>query len=150
MVFFTSLLIVVILYYLQGSGLIYVTIIAVIAELINLFMAQTMTATAKNNIVKKYDKIVFDYKKIINRQTKTIKQLKNIRDDSVQKLYKANQAIKHYEEQLGIEDSAAIEIPKNKVRKPEPASPQTPPEKEKNSNEFVDLPDGSNKKGLPI
>lgn len=159
MVFFACLLVTVILYYLQSDGLIYVTIVAVIAELFNLFMTQTVTATAKNKVSKKYGKIITDYKNKVSGQIKTINQLKKIRDDSVHRLYKANQAIKQYEEQLGIEQSQAIEIP-SKVQQiaasePDPLPTDSQEETDKASvkskkEDFVDLPSGSNRKELPI
>jgi len=151
MVFFACLLVTVIFYYLQTEGLIYVVIIAVVAELFNLFMTQTMTATTKNKAAKKYGKIINDYKNKVTTQIKTINQLKKIRDDSVHKLYKANQAIKKYEEELGIENSEAIDIPVTKPAAPPTGpDPSGSPENEKKPEEFVDLPAGSNRKELPI
>ncbi len=154
MVFFTCLLITVILYYLQADGLIYVTIVAVFAELINLFMTQTMTATVKNRTAKKYGKIINDYKTKMVDQAKTIKQLKKVRDNAIQKLYKANQSIKKYEEELGIEDSEAVQMPtkdpgKPKISPPPPEEPDTEGPKTPEER-FVDLPAGSNRKELPI
>lgn len=152
MVFLSCLLVTIILYYLQIDGLIYVTIIAVVAELINLFMTQTMTTTAKNKTTQKYGKIIIEYKSKITSQIKTINQLKKIRDESVRKLYKANQTIKKYEEELGIEDSEAIDIPDKLTPEPEKKVPADDPplEKEEKPEEFTDLPAGSNRKELPI
>ena len=50
MVFFTSILIIAILYYLQADGLIYATIIALVAELINIFLTHTLTKTVENKM----------------------------------------------------------------------------------------------------
>ncbi len=162
MVLFACLLVTIILYYLQSDGLIYVTIVAVVAELFNLFMTQTMTATTKNKAAKKYGKIINDYKNKATQQVKTINQLKKIRDDSVHRLYKANQTIKKYEEELGITDSEVVDIPDKKMAQDKAAESKgdasgvsengalNQPELEKKKEEFIDLPSGSNRKQLPI
>ncbi len=150
MVLLTSIIITVILYYLQASGLIYVTIIAVVAELINLFMTQTMTKTVEAKAARTYGKTINTYKVKIAHQSKNITELKKIRDDSVHKLYKANQTIKKYEEELGIEDSETIEIPGKQDLNPKAPAKKEVEVKDSPNEEFTDLPAGSNRKDLPI
>nr|NJM03781.1 hypothetical protein [Desulfobacula sp.] len=50
MVFLTCIVIVSIFYYLQADGFIYVIIIAVLAELINIFMTQTLTKSIEKRL----------------------------------------------------------------------------------------------------
>ena len=116
MIFFTSILIICILYYLQADGLIYVTIVAVIAELINILMTQALTKSVEKKTTAKFGKIVVGYKTKIAVQKKTIKELEDIREKSVGKLYKANLKIKEYEEKLELDDTSAIE--EKKLQKP--------------------------------
>ncbi|MCF6248982.1 MAG: hypothetical protein L3J69_16735 [Desulfobacula sp.] len=130
--------------------MIYITIIAVVAELINLFMTQTMTKTVEAKAARRYGKIINSHKAKIAQQSKTIIELKKIRDDSVHKLYKANQSIKKYEGKLGIEDSEAIEISGKEALNPKLSLKKKPKTQEDPKEKFIDLPSGSNRKGLPI
>jgi ABC-type oligopeptide transport system ATPase subunit len=150
MVFFTSIIIVLILYFLQTDGLIYVTIIAVVAELINIFMAQTLTKSVEKKLNTKFKKIVDRYKAKIVAQKKTIKELENIQEESVRKLYKANMKIKEYEEKL--EEKNSEPEPDDGSSPPQPHNPLSKETKkpEEKKEEFIDLPSGSNRKELPI
>jgi hypothetical protein len=153
MVFFTSILIVVIFYYLQDRGLIFIAAIAVAAELINRFMTRTMVQAAEKKTAVKFSKIVQEYKTKITSQKKTIKGLEHIQEESVKKIYAANKKIKQYEEQLGlpqsqlpseIEDTEINKIKALQKQEPEKNKPESP-------KNFADtLPDGSNRKKLPI
>ena len=62
LVFFTSILIVIILYYLQSGGLIYVTVIALVAELINIFMTHTVTKAVEKRLTIQHRRILDGYK----------------------------------------------------------------------------------------
>ena len=154
MVFFTAVLIVVILYYLQADGLIYVTIIAVAGELVNIFMTQTMGKAVEKKTAVKFSKLVQGYQTKMAAQKKTIKELENIQEESVHKLYKANKKIKEYQSKLGTAPDQ--KAPEPAVR--ETAAPQQgethkqSPIKENTRDDkgFDDLPDGSNRKKLPI
>ena len=97
MVFFTCVIVVVVLYFLQEGGLIFVTIIAVIAELVNLFMTQTLTKSVEKQTSKKFVKIIDGYKVKITSQKKTIKEFQDLQEESIRKLYNANVKIKEYE-----------------------------------------------------
>ncbi len=148
MVFFTSVLIVVIFYYLQTDGLIYVTIIAVVAELINIFMTHTLTRSVEKKAADGFSKISTRYKAKIAEQQETIKELENIREDSVRKLYKANMKIKDYEEKLGIQEPETISPPaKPKDTAEETSTKETEPSQTpRPRKDFIDLPEGSNRK----
>ncbi|MCD4674792.1 MAG: hypothetical protein K8S18_02210 [Desulfobacula sp.] len=151
MVFFTSIIIVFILYYLQAEGLIYVTIVAVTAELINIFMTQTLTKSVEKKTTTKFGKIVAGYKTKIAAQEKTIKEFEEIQEKSVRKLYHANLKIKEYEKKSEMEDSdtsQADDIPTKKVKTPQES--ETSKEEKKTPEEFIDLPSGSNRKKLSI
>ncbi len=147
MVFFTSLLVVVILYYLQTEGLIFVTIIAVIGELINIFMTQTATKATEKKTAIKFSKVVQGYKVKIESQKKTIKELEEIQEESVRKVLTANKRTKTLEEQLGIsqDEAGTDDTAPGKVKIPLAKNAS----KEK-SKKYVDLPPGSNRKKLPI
>ncbi len=150
MVFFTSIIIVSVLYYLQSDGLIYVTIIALVAELINIFMTQTLTKSVEGKMKVKYNKIVDVYKKKILMKEKEITEFERLQEDSAKRLYQASAKIRAYEEKLGIENSET-EIP---VPEPSPKEETTQQEKNKaddvsDEQEFVDLPPGSNRKQTP-
>jgi len=160
MVFFTSIIIVGIVYYLQTDGLIYVTIIAVVGELVNIFLNQTLSKTVEKKSATKFGKIINRLKSNIAIQKKTIKELEKIQEDSVLKVMRANKKIKGYEEKLGIDDTEtqAIEIEitsTSKIAKKaakmaaaEKKQPKTP--KDNEPKDFVDLPSGSNRKQIPI
>ncbi len=137
MVFFTSILIVCILYYLQADGLIYVTIIAVVAELMNMFMTQTLTKSVEKKLNTQWGKKAAGYKNQITAKEKTIKEMKEIHEKSAQKIYMANKRIKAYEEKFGGEDSDPKKDmgPSSKKDTSEP--------KKKRSKEYDDLPCGS-------
>jgi len=135
MVFLTSILIVCILYFLQADGLIYVTVIAVFAELLNIFMTQTLTKSVEKKLNTKWGRIAENHKKQLASQSSTIKALEKVQETSIRKLSAANQKIKTYEEKI-ISLGGLIE-----PEKPAPVekTPETPPEE----NQDFDLPCGS-------
>jgi hypothetical protein len=151
MVFFTAVLIVFTLYFLQADGLIYVTVIAVLAELANIFMTQTLSKSVEKKAALKFGRVIATYSAKIDAQKKTIKELENIREDAVNKLYQANLKIKAYEEKLEIKPDGDItpEGPADGKSKPIQATPLPTQEKE-TRKKFVDLPSGSNRKQLDL
>jgi len=150
MVFLTCIVIVSIFYYLQADGFIYVIIIAVLAELVNIFMTQILTKSVEKKAADYFGKIIDSHKANIGALKKTIKDLEDVQEQSIQKIYKANLKIKEYEEKLGIKEEEGfiksneplpMEIPLlTKEELPEKTSPK----------EFIDLPSGSNRKKLPL
>ena len=97
MVFFTSILIVVILYYLQSDGLVYVTIIALVAELVNIFMTHTVTKSVEKKLKIQHRRILDGYKNRLKSNDTAIKEFERIQEESVTKIYNANMKIKKYE-----------------------------------------------------
>jgi len=79
MVFFTCIIVIFVLYFLQQDGLIFVMMIVLIAELANLFLLQFMTKSAKQQTRKKFSKIINSYKATITTQKKTYEKLKTYR-----------------------------------------------------------------------
>lgn len=156
MVFFTSILIVVILYYLQSDGLIYITIIAVVGELINIFMAKTASKAAEKKTTVKFSKVVHTYKAQIDAQKKVIKELENIQEESVKKIMTANKKVKEYEEKLKLTENQDPQEDQTPPSPEEQAEEQTPV-KQKSSKDksevpkkYDDLPSGSNRKKIPL
>ncbi|MBU1195657.1 MAG: hypothetical protein KKE62_08695 [Proteobacteria bacterium] len=143
MVFFTSILIVSILYYLQADGLIYVTIIAVVAELANMFMTQTLTKSVEKKLNTQWGKKAGDFKKQLEAKEKTIKEFEKVQETSIQKLYEANKKIKAYEEKLGITDAESGEQPSQSSQPSVTPKKETPKPEEKKYDRYSDLPCGS-------
>ena len=150
MVFLTCIVIVSIFYYLQTDGLVYIIIIAVVAELMNIFMTQTLVKSVEKKAALHFGKIIDNQKTRITEQKKTIKDLEDIQEQSINKIYKANLKIKEYEEKLGIKEEEGF-VKSNEILPPQTPSPakvdlpqQTGPK------EFIDLPSGSNRKKLPF
>jgi uncharacterized membrane protein len=148
MVFFTSILIVIILYYLQTEGLIFVTLVAVVGEMINLFLTQTAAKASEKKTAVKFSKTIQGYKTKIESQKKAIKELEEIQEESIRKIMTANQKIAAYEEKYGVlpdqENISKKADDKNSDKKQ--AGGDTP----KKTEGFSDLPPGSNRKPLPI
>ncbi len=58
MVFLTSIIIVCILYFMQASGLIFVTIVALVAEFMNITMTHSITKSVEKKTTEKFMKVV--------------------------------------------------------------------------------------------
>lgn len=144
MVFFSSILIIAILYYLQSDGLIFVVIVAVCGELLNLFMTQTTGKAAEKKTALKYAKVVQRYKSKIAKQKKTIKDLQEIQEKSIGKVQAANRKVKEYEKKLGLPQSLSSDaLPEKEKTGKKPANSID------RTGDFNDLPPGSNRKELP-
>ena len=142
MVFFTSILIVIILYYFQADGLVYVTILALVAELINIFMTHTVTKSVEKRLKTQHRRVMSGFAKRLTANRTTILEFEKAQEASVKILYKANMKIKELEEKLApqtpLEEGKERELP----TKP----PSLPQEGIEEAQEFIDLPDGSNRK----
>ncbi len=156
MVFFTCIIVVFILYYLQSDGLIFVIIIALLAELINIFLTQTLTKSVENKQKAKYSQIINAIKKQLAAKEKTIAELKKVHEDSARILYKANIKIKDYEKQLGIIDEDDEQVPESQkegIEKtgtvPKKSDPPLLKKETDTKDKFMDLPSGSNRKQTP-
>ncbi len=150
MVFLTCIVIVSIFYYLQTDGLVYIIIIAVVAELMNIFMTQTLVKSVDKKAAMHFGKIIDNQKTRITEQKKSIKALEDIQEESIQKMYQANLKIKDYEEKLGIKEEEGFIKPNEilPLQIPSPAGVDLP--QQTGAKEFVDLPSGSNRKKLPF
>lgn len=146
MVFFTSILIVIILYYLQSDGLIYVIVIALVAELINIFMTHTVTKAVEKRLTIQHRRILDGYKNRLESKTKTIKEFEKLQEDAVKKLYKANMKIKETEQELAGYKTATETA---KAHQPKPTMKEAPlktsPEQTMPQKKYIDLPDGSDR-----
>jgi hypothetical protein len=155
MVFFTAILIVVILYYFQGDGLVYVTIIALIAELINIFMTHSVIKSVEKRLTTQHKRIIIRYTNRLKAYRNTIKEFERVQEESVTTLYNANMKIKKYEEEIAEYKAGSDMKETNQPPLPEkpPVAPSVPPPIENPTprKEYDDLPDGSNrrKNGTP-
>ena len=154
MVFLSSILIVVTLYFLRANGLIYATIIALTGELINIFLINTLTKSIKNEGKSQTRKVAEEYRHRLDTKKKTIQELELLQQESGDKLYKASQTLKTYEDriteleiQLGIEPTIKREVHVVEKDDPAPAPQEEQPEPK---GMYDDLPPGSFKKDLPI
>lgn len=129
---------------MQADGLIFVTMVALGAELINIFMTHTLTKSVENKQTKKYSKIIDTYKEKIHLKEKSIAEYEKLKNESVTALYKANAKIKAYEKKFGVISDKDTEVEKKKA-KPEPLEKT---EEKSEPEEFVDLPAGSNRKQI--
>ncbi len=160
MVFFTAMLVIIIIYYLQVDGLIYATIVALIAELLNIFMAHALTKSVEKKMKLRIRRLVDGYSKRIKAYRKTIQQLERIQEESVTKLYNANLRIKEYETRLGIMEKPPTGV--DETQGPVSAAPEksasdalgqaaSPAKKQaEKQTDFSDLPSGSNRRKLPF
>lgn len=155
MVFFTAILIVAILYFMQAEGIIFVTIIAMAAELVNIYMAHTLTKSVEKKMQAKHNRLAGRREKKLKAAIENIKALEEKQDEAAIKLYKANLKIKNYEEQLGIQKGEdTTKEPGQETSQDMPIEPGDSPEQalepEPLPKEFDDLPDGSNRKLPPV
>ena len=152
MVFFTCVLIVIIFYFLQTDGLIYVTIVAVVGEMLNLFLTQTAIKAVKKKTTLKFVNVIRKYKTKIKAQRKTIEELQRMQEESVLKVMAANKKIKEYEERLKVpesEQTKAMEISSTQPKSAD-AKKDLKTNDKNDTQAFDDLPSGSNRKKLPF
>ncbi len=111
MVFLTSIIIVCILYFMRAEGLIYVTIIALVAELLNITTTHALTKSVEKKITGKYSRVIQKYKKKMVQLKKRNFILEGQREQDTNSLYDAMAKIKEYEEKLQSyeEENAAME-----------------------------------------
>ena len=144
MVFFTSILVIAILYYLQSDGLIYATIVALVSELINIFLTHTLTKSVENKMKLRHRRAVEGYIKKIKSNKKTIAELEQLQEKAADKIYKANGRIKELEETLE-QYQAELEKFAQPVQEPTEQPPEVPTSED--PKDYKDhLPDGSQKK----
>ena len=140
--FFTSVLIICIVYFLQSDGLIYAVIIALVAELINIFLTHTITKSVENKMKTRHRRAVEGYVKRIKLNKKRISELEDLQEKAADKIYKANTRIKELEEELEESQTKIEEV----AKMPEDAIPPSTPKPEASQGYENHLPDGSKKK----
>jgi hypothetical protein len=119
-------------------------------------MAQTMTKAVEKKTIVKFSSVVKGYKTKIETQKKKIEELEKIQEDSVRKVYTANKKVKEYEEKLGIrqdQDDLPAETIKSAKKTDAKDVPKQVPAADADADAvktFTDLPEGSNRKGLPV
>ncbi len=162
MVFLTAMLVIIIIYHLQADGLIYAIIVALIAELLNIFMAHALTKSVEKKMLARIRKLVDGYSKRIKGNRKTIQNLERIQEESVKKLYNANIKIKEYEARLDVLEKSSPDMADGTAENPQHPAPgkspseitaQTAPPTDKPTGKnqvYSDLPSGSNRKKLPL
>ena len=91
MVFLTSILIVCILYFMQERGLIFVTIIALVAEVMNISMTHIISKSTEKKVTEKFLRIVDKYKAKIIQMKKRNVILEGQREDDTNALYDATE-----------------------------------------------------------
>lgn len=163
MVFFTSIIIVAIFYFLQSDGLIYITIIALVAEMMNIFLTHTLTKSVEEKMKDRHKRMVQGYLSRIKSNKRTIKELEKIQDEAASKLYKANEKIKSLEREIATlteEEPSAHQIADQNpaAAHTEPTDSQTddtkgdtevkPPPKPADIRDH--LPDGSGRNSPPV
>ncbi len=145
MVFFTSIIIVIILYYFQANGLIYVTIIALVAELINIFMTHTITKSVEKKLNAQHRQVMSGFAKRLTTNRKRIKEFEKAQEASVKILHKANMRIKELEEKLVQSQTPLKERKEGGLTAPNKSLPPEGSAGIEKPGKFIDLPDGSNR-----
>ncbi|MCP3899670.1 MAG: hypothetical protein GY707_08170 [Desulfobacteraceae bacterium] len=138
MVFLTSIIIVGILYFMQASGLIFVTVVALVAEVMNISMTHVLTKSIEKKTTDKYMKVIDKYKAKIDQMKKRNVILAGQRDDDTNALYEARERNKTFE--IQIKDYEAL----NKKLE------ETVKSQEKVISHFKDLPKGSDSDDSPV
>ena len=100
MVFLTSIIIVSILYFMQASGLIFVTVVALVAEFMNITMTHALTKSVEKKVTEKFMKVIDKYKAKIGQMKKRNVILEGQREDDTNALYEAREKNKTYEIQV--------------------------------------------------
>lgn len=145
MVFLTSIIIVLILHALPKGGLLYVTIAALVGELMNIYMTHHLTSSVKTKGKLQTKRVADGYRSQLDSKKKMIEELEANRDDSVQKIYNANQTIAKLEKQIqDLQKSLAAqkEAAALQAQAAEEEKPDRPPTLH---DFFDDLPSGSNR-----
>ncbi|MCD4743580.1 MAG: hypothetical protein K8R67_14045 [Desulfobacteraceae bacterium] len=100
MVFLTSIIIVSILYFMQASGLIFVTVVALVAEFMNITMTHALTKSVEKKVTEKFMKVIDKYKAKVMQMKKRTVILEGQREDDTNALFEAREKNKTYEIQI--------------------------------------------------
>ncbi len=85
---------------MQTSGLIFITIVALVAEVINISMTQALTKSVEKKITSKYMLVIDKYKAKIDQMKKRNVILEGQRENDTNSLYDAIEKNKTHEIQL--------------------------------------------------
>ena len=91
MVFLTSIIIVSILYFMQEQGLIFITIVALVAEVMNISMTHVISKSAEKKVTNKFLRIIDKYKAKIDQMKKRTVILEGQRENDTNALYDATE-----------------------------------------------------------
>ncbi len=97
---------------MQASGLIFVTIVALVAEVMNISMTHILTKSVEKKLTKKFTKINDKYKAKLEQMKKRIVILEGQREDDTNALYDAREKNKTYEAQIGEYETLNTELRK--------------------------------------
>lgn len=133
MVFFTAIAVAAVIYFMQAEGFIYATIIALVAELLNMTMTHSLTKSVEKKVTKKYMNVIGKYKKKLAQLQKRKLILQGQHDDDTNALYEARIKMKEYESTIEEYEKTKQEL-ENKIK-----------EQQKIISRFQDLPGASKK-----
>ena len=85
---------------MQASGLIFVTIVALVAEFMNISMTHVITKSVEKKTTEKFMKIIDKYKAKIDQMKKRNVILEGQREDDTNALYDAREKNKSLEEKI--------------------------------------------------
>jgi septal ring factor EnvC (AmiA/AmiB activator) len=85
---------------MQASGLIFVTIVALVGEVMNISMTSIISKSVEKKITKKFMKIIDKYKAKVNQMKKRNIILEGQREDDTSALYDARESNKILENKV--------------------------------------------------
>ncbi|MCF8045373.1 MAG: hypothetical protein K9J83_05895, partial [Desulfarculaceae bacterium] len=104
-----------VIYFMQAEGFIYATIIALVAELLNMTMTHSLTKSVEKKVTKKYMNVISKYKKKLAQLQKRKLILQGQHDDDTNALYEARIKMKEYESTIEEYDKTKQEL-ENKIK----------------------------------
>jgi len=110
MVFLTSIIIVCIYYFMQERGLIFITVVALSAEVMNISMTRIMSKSVEKKLTAKYTTIVDRHAAKIDQMKKRNIILESQREDDTNALYDAREKNKALEEKVKEYEELTIKL----------------------------------------
>ena len=156
MVFFTSIIIIFLLYFLEDHGIIFATLIALAGEILNLFLIHFQTNAIKKAMEEGHNKQLSDYRQRVNDLERVVKDMETLQEKNVGKISQAKKRIEALEKELTESENPAPtgnEQPPGSTGEPKlptDADTSTPPPKTKKHDIHNHLPSGSNRKNPPV
>ncbi len=95
---------------MQASGLIFVTIVALVAEVMNIAMTNVISKSVEKKTTEKFMKIIDKYKAKINQMKKRNVILEGQREDDTNALYEAREKNKTLEDQIKKYEASKIKL----------------------------------------